>query len=122
MEAYLRRWDIEVMHRDVKQGGLGHIFLRKLCKTELYLRLMVTGRVILEIASIMPLQKYPGIPDRIEKRKRWTGFEFLETLFDGYNKYGDQFVVAVKQSMLKPYKSTRNVLEFRDKLNQVIAI
>ena len=122
METYLRRRDIEVIHRDVKQDGLGHIFLRKLCKTELYLRLMVTGRVILEIASIMSLQKYPGIPDRIEKRKRWMGFEFLETLFDGSNKYGDQFVVAVKQSMLKPYKSARNVLEFGDKLNHVIAI
>ena len=122
MEAYLRRWDIEVMHRDVKQGGLGHIFLRKLCKTELYLRLMVTGRVILEIASIMSLQKYPGIPGSIEKRKRWIGFEFLESLFDGFSKYGDRFVMAVKQSMLNPYKSARNVLKFRDKLNHGVAI
>ena len=50
------------------------------------------------------------------------GFEFLESLFDGYNKYGEQLVVAVKQSMLNPYKSTRNVLEFGDRLNHVLAI
>lgn len=122
METYLRRWDIEVMHRDIKQDGLGHIFLRKLCKTELYLRLMVTGRAILEIAAIMSLQKYPGIPDRIGKRKRWIGFEFLESLLDGFSKYGDRFVMAVKQSMLNPYKSARNVLKFRDKLNHGVAI
>ncbi len=27
METYMHGWDIEVMHRDLKQDGLGHIFL-----------------------------------------------------------------------------------------------
>ncbi|MDA8054206.1 MAG: hypothetical protein M0Z77_00970 [Thermoplasmatales archaeon] len=35
LESYLRRWDIEILHRELKQDGLGHIFLRKLCKTGL---------------------------------------------------------------------------------------
>jgi Archaeal putative transposase ISC1217. len=122
METYLRRWDIEVIHRDIKRDGLSHIFLRKLCKTELYLHLMVTGRVILEIASIMSLKKYHDIPDRIEKRKRWINIEFLESLFDTFRRYGDLFVAAVKQSMLKPYKSTRNVMKFGDKLNHGVVI
>ena len=51
-ESYLSRWDIEILHRELKQDGLGRIFLRKLCKTGLYLRLMVTGRVLLEISGI----------------------------------------------------------------------
>jgi hypothetical protein len=60
--------DIEVIHRDLKQGGLGRIFLRKLCSTGRYLCLIVTGRVLLEISGIMSLNKYPN--SRIEKRKR----------------------------------------------------
>ena len=62
---------IEIIHRDYKQDGLGGNSLRKLCKTELYLRLIVSGRTLLEIASIRSLDRYPGIPDRVGKRKRW---------------------------------------------------
>ncbi len=51
LKTYLHRWDIEVIHRDLKQDGIGHIFLRKLGKIELYLRLIATGRVILEIST-----------------------------------------------------------------------
>ncbi len=68
------------------------------------------------------MQRYPCIPDRIEELKIWSGFEFLEPLFYGFRKYGDRFVVAVKQSMLKTYKSTRNVLKSRDELNHVVTI
>ena len=71
LNTYLERWGIETIHRDLKQDGLGSIFLRKLCKTELYLRLIVSGRTLLEIASIRSLDRYPGIPDRVGKRKRW---------------------------------------------------
>ncbi len=70
LETHLHRWDIEVMHRDLKQDGMGHIFLRKLGKMELYLRLIVTGRVILEISSIKSLERYPDVPEKTEKRKR----------------------------------------------------
>ncbi|WP_241760254.1 hypothetical protein [Thermoplasma volcanium] len=122
METYLRRSDIEVMNRDIKQDGLGHIFMRKLCKTELYLRLMVTGRVILEIAAIMSMRKYLYAHKRIGKRKRWIGYEFLESLLDGFSKYGDRFVMAVKQSKLNPYKSAGHVMKTRDKLNHGVAI
>ena len=80
LKTYLQRWDIEVMHRGFKQDGLGHIFLRKLCKTDLYLRLIVTGRVLLEIASIRSLCKYPGLNNSVEKRKRWVSFELLKSM------------------------------------------
>ena len=72
LNTYLERWGIETIHRDLKQDGLGHIFLRKLCKTDLYLRLIVTGRVLLEIARIRSLCKYPRPNNSVEKRKRWV--------------------------------------------------
>ncbi|MGC8726367.1 MAG: transposase, partial [Thermoplasmata archaeon] len=61
LETYQRRWNVEVIHRDLKQDGIGRIYLRGLCKTELYLRLIVTGRVLLEISSIRSLHKYQSI-------------------------------------------------------------
>ncbi|WP_010916947.1 hypothetical protein [Thermoplasma volcanium] len=110
------------MHRDIKRDGLGHIFLRKLCKTEMHLNLTSTGMVILEIGAIMSMRKYLYAHKRMGKRERWICFELLESLIYGFSKYGDRFVMAVKQSMLNPYKSARNVLKFRDKLNHGVAI
>ena len=107
LNTYLERWGIETIHRDLKQDGLGSIFLRKLCKTELYLRLMVSGRALLEIASIRSISRYPGIPANVGKRKRWISFEMLESLFMGFKKYGDPFIQAVKKSLTDPYRSTR---------------
>ncbi len=42
-----------------------------------------------------------------------------KSLFDGTGKNGDHLVLARKQSMLKPSKSTRNVMKPGDKLNHV---
>ncbi|EQB73058.1 MAG: hypothetical protein AMDU4_FER2C00107G0015 [Ferroplasma sp. Type II] len=117
LKTYLERWGIEVIHRDLKQDGLGRIFLRKLCKTELYLRLMVSGRALLEIASIRSINRYPGIPDNVGKRKRWISFEMLESLFMGFKKYGDSFIQAVKKSLTDPYRSTRDVMGKLRELN-----
>ncbi|MGC8581910.1 MAG: hypothetical protein ACP5MW_06210, partial [Thermoplasmata archaeon] len=108
VETYQRRWNVEVIHRDLKQDGIGRIYLRGLCKTELYLRLIVTGRVLLEISSIRSLHKYQSIPEKVEIRKRWIGFEYLEKLVKGSRRYGKQFLEALKQSLTNPYKSTRN--------------
>ncbi|EQD75211.1 transposase, IS4 family protein, partial [mine drainage metagenome] len=117
LETYLERWGIEVMHRDLKQDGLGEIFLRKLCKTELYLRLIVSGRTLLEISGIRSLNRYPGIPDKVGKRKRWISFEILESLFMGFRKYGNRFIQAVKKSLTDPYRSTRGILGRLRELN-----
>ena len=106
LNTYLERWGIETIHRDLKQDGLGSIFLRKLCKTELYLRLMVSGRALLEIASIRSMYRYPGIPANVGKRKRWISFEMLESLFMGFKKYGYTFVQAAKKSITDPYRSS----------------
>ena len=77
LETYLERWVIEVIHRDFKQDGLGGIPLRKPCRTELSLLLKVSERAFLEIASIRSLNRYPGIPDRVGKRKRWIPLRCL---------------------------------------------
>ena len=110
METYLRRWGIEVLHRELKQDGLGHIFLRKLCKTELYLRLIVTGRVLLEISSIRSVNNYMKMDGRVGIRKRWISFEFLESLFCGFEKYGYRFLQTLKKSITDPYRSARGFL------------
>jgi len=91
-------------------GGMGHIFLRKLGKMELYLRLIVTGRVILEISSIKSLERYLDVPEKTEKRKRWFAFELLESIINTFKKYGEHFVIALRNSLMNPYKSTRNIL------------
>ena len=109
LETYLQRWDIEVMHRDFKQDGLGHIFLRKLCKTDLYLRLIVTGRVLLEIASIRSLCKYPGLNNSVEKRNRWVSFELLKSMAKTMRRFGNRFIDALEASITNPYRSSRNV-------------
>ena len=105
LETYLQRWDIEVMHRDFKQDGLGHIFLRKLCKTDLYLRLIVTGRVLLEIASIRSLCKYPGLNNSVEKRKRLISFELLKSMAKIMRIFGNRFIDALEASITNPYRS-----------------
>ena len=119
LEIYLRRWDIEVIHRDLKQDGLGHIFIRKLCNTKLYLRLIVSARVLLEISSIRSLDGYPDLQDSTGKRKRWISFEFLQSLLDGFRKYGEQFIQALKKSMTNPYRSTKGILRDASKLNSI---
>ena len=118
LETYLRRWDIEVMHRDLKQDGLGHIFLRKLCKTDLYLRLIVTGRVLLEISSIRSLNSYSKMDGIMELRKRWISFEFLESLFSGFKKYGYRFLAAMRKSITDPYRSARGLLVDHENLHK----
>ncbi len=110
LETYLHRWDIEVTHRDLKQNVIDYIFLRKLGKIELYLGLIATGRVILEISSIRSLNRYPDIPEGIERRKRWVSFELLESLFKGFRKYDDRIINALKRSIMNLYKSIRNNL------------
>ncbi len=117
LETYLERRGIEVMHRDLKQDGLGGIFLRKLCKTELYLRLIVSGRTLLEISGIRSLNRHHGIPDKVGKRKRWISFEILESLFMGFRKYGNRFIQAVRKSLTDPYRSTRGILGRLGELN-----
>ena len=98
-------------------GRVRGIFLRKLCKTELYLRLIVSGRTFLEISGIRYLKRYPGIPDKVGKRKRRISFEILESLFMGFSKYGNMFIQAVKKSLTDPYRSTRGILGRLGELN-----
>ena len=110
LATYLRRWDIEVLHRDLKQDGLGHIFLRKLCRTELYLRLIVAGRVLLEISSIRSLSRYRATKP-VGKRKRWLAVESLKSLAGILKKYGKRFIDAIETSIMNPYRSARKIFK-----------
>ena len=57
----------------------------------------------LEIASIRSLNRYPGIPDRVGKRKRWIAFEMLENLFMGFREYGDTLIQAAAATFTVGY-------------------
>ncbi len=42
--------------------------------------------------------------------KRWVAFELLESIINTFKKYGKHFLIALGNYLMKPYKSTRNVL------------
>ncbi len=88
----------------------------------MYLRLIVTGRVILEISGIRSLKRYPGIPGRMEKRKRWIAFELLESIINESRKYGERFLDALKQSMMNPYRSTRIIMKDMENIHNEAVI
>ena len=52
MEMYLRRWDIEVMHRELKQDGLGRIFQRVFAGLVGSAKLSLLGELLLEISAL----------------------------------------------------------------------
>ncbi len=74
-------------------------------------RYIITGRVILEISGIRSLNRYPGIPEHTEKRKRWIAFELLESIINESRKYGERFLDSLKQSLMNPCRSKRNIMK-----------
>ncbi len=85
-------------------------------------RLIVTRRVFLKISSIKSLEKYQDVPEKTEKRKRWVAFELLESTINTFKKYGEHFVIALVNSLMNPYKSTRNVLNVDKEIYNGIVI
>ncbi len=77
--------------------------------------------MILEISSIKSLEKYPDIPEKTEKRKRWVAFELLKSIINTFKKYVEHFLIAIVNSLMKPYKSTRNILNIDKEIyNRVV--
>ena len=56
MEMYLRRWDIEVMHRKNKQDGLGRIYQRVFAGIVSTIKLSLLGDMLLEISAVISLE------------------------------------------------------------------
>ncbi len=66
--------------------------------------------MILEISSIKSLERYLDVPEKTENRKRWVAFELLESIIHTFKKYGEHFLIALVNSLMNPYKSTRIIL------------
>ena len=107
MEMYLRRWDIEVMHREVKQDGLGRIFQRVFAGLVGSAKLSLLGELLLEISALKSREswlkmnkKTPGM--RFRSMALW----FLKNLFIALENKGQRLLDMIMESIRRPYNST----------------
>ena len=111
MEMYLRRWDIEVMHRELKQDGLGKAFQRVFAGLAQSAKLSLLGELLLEISALRSL----GTQLKIGKgtpglRHRSMAVRFLDDLFVALESGGGKLMDAVMESIRRPYTSTIGIM------------
>lgn len=108
---YLRRWDIEVWHREGKgRYGIEDCQLRSNDGVSKHLTLSTLAATLLEIASLLSpvyatLQKQGWIP---EMKHRWILTEVVGQLISSTHKIEDMEVKRIVDGILCPYKSTIN--------------
>ena len=111
MEMYLRRWDIEIMHREIKQDGLERIYQRVFAGIVSTTKLSLLGDLLLEISAMVSL----GTQLKIGKgtpglRFRSMTLRLLQDLFVALKNNGSKLMDAILVSIGKPYLSTIGVL------------
>ncbi|EQD75587.1 transposase IS4 family protein, partial [mine drainage metagenome] len=111
IDQYLRRWDIEVFHRELKQDGLGHLYQRTHESLLGTAKLSPLGALLLEISAIRSLESHlkigkgtPGL------RFRSIAMRVLVDLLKAMENHGKEFLDALLESIRKPYKSTMGVM------------
>ena len=111
IDQYLRRWDIEVFHRELKQDGLRHLYQRTHESLLGTAKLSPLGELLLEISAIRSLESQlkigkgtPGL------RYRSMAIRILVDLLKAMEKGGKEFLDALLESIGKPYKSTMGVI------------
>ena len=111
IDRYLRRWDIEVFHRELKQDGLRHLYQRTHESLLGTAKLSPLGELLLEISAIRSLESYlkigkgtPGL------RFRSIAMRVLVDLLKAMEKGGKGFLDALLESIRKPYKSTMGAI------------
>ena len=107
METYLRRWDIETMHREIKQDGIRRTFQRVFAGIVSTTKLSLLGDLLLEISAMRSLETQlkigkgtPGL------RYRSMALRLLQDLFMALEKKGQRLLDAIMESIRRPYKST----------------
>jgi hypothetical protein len=105
--TFLNRWEIEVMHREMKGKGLKRLFLRNGKKVEMDLCLYAIGRTPFEISTIISLADHKELEGAIEIHKRLTGIKIIENAFQKIMEFGKHDVEAIEN----PYKSTVKILK-----------
>ena len=111
IELYLRRWDIEVFHRELKQDGLRHLYRRTHESLPSTAKLSPLGDLLLEISAIRSMETHlkigKGTPGM---RFRSMALRILVDLFKAMEKGGKEFLDAMLESIRKPYRSTMGSL------------
>ena len=109
VKHYSPRWDIEVWHREGKNGyGLKDCTLRGRDAVSKYLTLSALAQVFLEIASMLSpvyamLKKQVKTP---ELKRRWVIIEMVKQLIALAHRNKDKIMGEVFASILCPYGST----------------
>ena len=107
---YLRRWDIEVFHEELKQDGLKHLYQRKHATLLGTAKMSLLGELLLEISAINSMGNHlkirKGTP---EPRHKQVAISILTDLFKAIENKGRSFLDAILKSIEEPYRSTRNI-------------
>ena len=73
MEMYLRRWDIEVLHKEIKQDGLGRIYQLVFAGIVSTTKLSSLGNLLLKISAMISLET------RLKIGKGTPGLRYIST-------------------------------------------
>ncbi|MGC8497350.1 MAG: hypothetical protein ACP5NL_05070 [Thermoplasmata archaeon] len=108
IELYLRRWDIEVNHREMKGNGLKRAWLRLRCGITSYMMLNVLVQTLLEISTINSLSnthfEFRSVTPEV--RYRWVAIEVVMNLIKGIKNQGVELLERIVNAIATPYKST----------------
>ena len=111
IDQYLRRWDIETFHRELKQDGLRHLYQRTHESLLGAAKLSPLGDRLPEIFAIRSTDAHlkigKGTPGM---RFRLMAMRILVDLLKAMEKGGKEFLDALMESIRKPYKSTMGSL------------
>ena len=108
IEMYLRRWDIEVNHREMKGNGLKRAWLRVRCGITSYMMLNALVQTLLEISTIISLSnthfEFRSVTPEV--RYRWVAIEVIMNLIKGIKNLGVEMLDKIVNAIANPYKST----------------
>ena len=106
IDLYLRRWDIETFHREMKQDGLRHLYQRTHESLLGTAKLSPLGELLLEISAIRSLESHlkigKGTPGM---RFRSMAMGMLVDLLKAMEKGGKEFLDALLAFIGKQYRS-----------------
>ena len=102
IDLYLRRWDIEVFHKELKQNGLRHLYQRTHESLPGTAKLSPLGELLLEISAIRSLESHlkigKGTPGM---RFRSMAMGILVDLLKAMEKGGKEVLDALLASIGK---------------------
>ena len=121
IDRYLRGWDIEVFHRELRQDGLEHLYQRTHEGLLGTAKLSLLGELLLEITAIRSMDSQlktgrgtPGMSFRS------MAMRILVDLLKAMEKGGKEFLNAVLETIGKPYRSTMDSKKVKSQKYSII--